>query len=110
MTSSLDAQNPVPLAESLCGPTDLALASAGPARVYWTDEDAATVSRVGGDGSGRTVLVDDQAGAESVAVSPATGRIYWTAGSSLYRANLDGSDVGILATELDLPEGVAVGG
>ncbi len=110
MTSGLDARNAVALAEALCGPTDLTLGGAGPARVYWTDEDTATVSRMGADGSGRTVLVGGQAGAESVAVSPSVSRIYWIAGSSLFRANLDGTGVETVATGLSLPEGVAVGG
>ena len=110
MKSGLDAKNPTTVAESLCGATDLALGGAAPARVYWTDEDAATISCMGADGTGRTVLVGGQTGAESVAVSPSIGKIYWIAGSSLFRANLDGSGVENVGAGLNLPEGVAVGG
>jgi hypothetical protein len=62
------------------------------------------------DGTAQTILASGQFEAESVAVSARTGKIYWTAGDSLSRANLDGSNVEVVYAGLDLPEGVAVGG
>ena len=109
MRSGLDGKSPAALAEGLCGPTDLTLGEAGGTAVYWTDEDAGTISRMAADGSGETILVSGQVAAESIAVSVTTGKVYWTAGSSLLRANADGTGTETLFTGLNLPEGIAVG-
>jgi PKD repeat protein len=106
LRANLDARSSVALADGLCGGTDLGLDGA---YLYWTDEDAGTISRMNVDGTGVTILVAGQAGAESVAVSSAAGKIYWTAGNSLLRAELDGSGIETLYTGLNLPEGVTVG-
>lgn len=97
---------------SLCEPTDLAVGISGAASglIYWTDEAAETLSQMSSDGTAQAVLASGQFEAESVAVSARTGKIYWTAGDSLSRANLDGSNVEVVYAGLDLPEGVAVGG
>jgi len=106
LRADLDAKGVVVLAGALCAPTDLAL---GDGHVYWTDEDAAAISRLATSGGVPAVLVHGQTEAESVAVSQASGKIYWTAGSTLSRANLDGSGVEVLYNGLNLPEGLALG-
>ncbi len=106
LRADLDAKGAVALTDALCAPTDLGLAGGD---VYWTDEDAEAVSRMPVSGGTPFLVVSGQAAAESAAVSSAAGRIYWTAGDSLLCANLDGSEVKVLFTGLNLPEGVAVG-
>ena len=108
--ANLDGTHPVAIASGLCDPTALTSTSQGDGLdfVYFTDSDTGTVSRVNADGTGRVALITGAPGAESVAVDPAEGKMYWLAGTLLLRGNLDGSGVETIQTGLSLPEAVAI--
>jgi PKD repeat protein len=111
MKAGLDAKNAVAIATGLCEPTDLTTDASflqPAAYVYWTSEDPGSLSRVRVSGSAAEVLVTGIPEAESVAVDPDEGYIYWTAGSVLQRATLNGDNVMTVFSGLELPEGVAI--
>jgi PKD repeat protein len=108
LKAGLDARSPTILTRGLCDGTDLAVG--GTEWLYWTDAEAGTVSRIRSDGTGAVaVLATGQVEAESVAADASEGRVYWVAGTSLFRANLDGSAPETIYVGLDLPEGLAFG-
>ncbi len=109
--AGLDGKHPVTILSGLCDPTDLTLdGSTGTAStyVYWTSEDPGSISRARVDGTGVVTLVAGVPAAESVAVDPDEGRMYWTVGTSLQGASLTGSGVTAIYTDLSLPEGIAI--
>lgn len=112
LRANLDAQSRAAVAHGLCDGTDLVLERAGGGAewLYWTDAEAGTVSRIRSDGTGTVaVLAAGQIEPESVAADMSAGKVYWIAGTSLFRANLDGSAAETIYTGLDLPEGLALG-
>jgi len=65
-------------------------------QVYWTDNCTDQVSRIGYDGTGLTVLytsADRFSNPSAVAIDVAHGKLFWTEGSDVRSANLDGTQV-----------------
>ncbi len=111
LVAGLDAAHPNAVVSGLCDVTDLTLdasASNAAGYVYWTSEDPGTLSSARINGQSVTQIVAGIPQAESLAVDPAAGRIYWTAGTTLQSAQLDGSDVTTLYSGLSDPEGIAI--
>jgi PKD repeat protein len=109
--AGLDGSGAAAIVSGICDPTDLTLdgsSTAQASHIYWTSEDPGTLSRAGVNGAAVTVLVSGIPEAESVAVDPNEGALYWTAGTVLQRADLDGGDISTVFTGLSLPEGMAV--
>jgi DNA-binding beta-propeller fold protein YncE len=112
LKAGLDARSPTIQTRGLCDGTDLVVGRAGGGTewLYWTDAEAGTMSRIRSDGTGAVaVLAAGQVEPESVAVDVSEGKVYWIAGTSLFRANLDGSAAETIYVGLDLPEGLAFG-
>jgi virginiamycin B lyase len=88
----------------------LAVASTAGASIYWTNgAQAGTVGRANPDGTGvNQSFIGGALYPEGVAVYGA--HIYWANGSTIARANLDGTGVRTLITGVNGAEGVAVDG
>ncbi len=87
-------------------------------KMYWTS-NAGTISRANLDGSNVELLIDGLVFPDSIALDLVNGKIYWTEALSrvrsgpnigvdgaIKRANLDGSDVETLVTDLREPQGI----
>jgi low density lipoprotein receptor-related protein 5/6 len=74
-------------------------------KVYWSDRG---IKRANFDGSGVEDLYDASFTVSSLTIDPVEGKMYWATEDRIEAANLDGSEVQILATGLERPEGLAV--
>ena len=79
-------------------PHGIALDRAG-GKLYWVTECNGDVNRVNLDGTGSEALVSSSGstGAEDIALDLLGGKMYWTSDDFIRRANLDGSDVEVIA-------------
>jgi formylglycine-generating enzyme required for sulfatase activity len=82
-------------------------------KLYWTSPTH--ISSMNLDGTGQTVVANfpPSTSAHNLAVDSAQAKIYWTTGSgasqgSIQSANLDGSGVATLLTNLGNPYGIAI--
>ncbi len=66
--------------------------------IYWRDPTQSLLLRAAADGSGSVATVATVSNARGFAARPLLGELYYTAGSQLVRAALDGSSPAALAT------------
>ena len=108
--ANLDGSNVEDLVTGLASPYGLALdVSAG--KIYWTYWVENNIHRANLNGTGVEAL-PVSAGGSLLALDVSAGKMYWAdGGTSIKRANLDGSNVEDLLTQDDglyLPEGIAL--
>ncbi|MCX5671081.1 MAG: hypothetical protein NTU94_07155 [Planctomycetota bacterium] len=100
------------LAVLVCGIAVLALPAFAPtpilgatADLYWVDNGADSINRIGTDGSGFTCLLDIQPVAQGLAIDTSAGKMYWadngkswdsSARGRICRSNLDGTEMEVL--------------
>jgi hypothetical protein len=65
--------------------------SAGARYIYWTDVETGRIGRCKIDGTGLTWLVTGLASPTGIAVDIRGGKLYWSDGAGIHRANLDGT-------------------
>lgn len=76
-------------------------------KIYWTEDDEpkGRISRANLDGSSHEIVLildDDHIFyPESIAIDDEAGKMYWSGGSSLRRANLDGSEIEEIAIDME---------
>jgi sugar lactone lactonase YvrE len=103
--ANLDGTNAAVAFSTPPWPQGIALDGSG--RIYWADVNA--IRRANLDGSGVETLVSP-AGAQSIALDVAGGKMYWTDlyfDGRAHRANLDGSAMESLSPVID-PSGIAL--
>ena len=90
----------LPLDQAL---SDLAIDTQA-AYLYWTNWGSRTIQRAGLDGSNLDTLITlaDQ-NPYNLKLHPASGKMYWTTGTKIQSANLDGSELEDLLTDLPIP-------
>src|SRR5690348_5843461 len=82
--------------------------------IYWGEYTQ--IQRANLDGSGQSILANDQHGAVAIALDVANGELYWTNGhgadngygGDIWRANLDGSGATSLVEGLQRPLSIAL--
>ena len=81
-------------------------------KIYWTEgtgESVGTINSANLDGSGVTRVISIPAVPISIAVDTAESKLYWTnSRGRIQRANLDGSNVQNVVTDLPFPVDIAV--
>ena len=109
--AELDGSNPTYIVTSTALPRDLALDPAGDG-LYWTlyypASNTGRVYRSHLDGSGAAIFYDGGKPG-GVTVDQTAGKVYWTSGNYIYRANLDGTQVEVIipGTTLASPNSIA---
>jgi hypothetical protein len=114
--ANLDGSGQTTILSGIGKPAALAVDPGG-AKVYWTDYVTRTVRRMNFDGSGLQTLYTDAGGLSprGIALDLVAGKVYWgqdvgeepTTGA-IFRANLDGSDMGFIAFGLGLVQDLAI--
>jgi low density lipoprotein receptor-related protein 5/6 len=111
--ANLDGTGITDLITNLTRPRGIALDVAGK-RVYWTDDEengAEAIRRANLDGSDQESLVSTQVSdPTAIGLDVKNGKMYWVdiGLSQVSRADLDGSDVEVLAMDLGEPYGIAL--
>ena len=111
--ANLDGTGITDLITNLPRPRGIALDVTGK-RIYWTDDEengAEAIHRANLDGNGQDNLVDTQvSNPTAIGLDVKNGKMYWVDSglSKVSRANLDGSDVQVLAMNLGEPYGIAL--
>jgi hypothetical protein len=107
--ANLDGSSNQALNVTLSRPTYLSLdTKAG--YIYLTNFGNGTIARMNLDGTNVTTLVSGQGTPIGNAVDSASGKLYWSAGSTgtwIRRSNLDGSTIGTIITGLSAPQDIA---
>lgn len=109
MRANLDGSSSQTINTTLNRPAFISLnTSAG--HIYLTNFGNGTIARMNLDGTNVTNLVSTQGSPLGSAVDPASGKLYWSAGSAstwLRRSNLDGSTLQTIVTGLTSPQDIA---
>lgn len=97
--SDLDGSNIATVRAAVSGQTvrDLAVDPFAQ-RLYWIDPSQSSLFRAGTDGSGASAIITGLAtDARGVALQPLQGALYYSSGTTLYQALLDGSNAAPIA-------------
>ncbi len=62
-------------------------------KIYWTDDNGAMIQRSNEDGSNVETVVVNQPKVRGLDIDTVNGKIYWTSGKKILRADLTGSNV-----------------
>jgi|CXWL01.1.fsa_nt_gi hypothetical protein len=109
MRANLDGSSSQTINTTLNRPAYLSL-NTGAGHIYLTNFGNGTIARMNLDGTNITNLVNSQGTPIGNTIDPASGKLYWSAGSAgtwIRRSNLDGSTIETIVTGLTAPQDIA---